>query len=67
MVARINLADCLAQGRSAYETYNYSQQEYLDREYNYKLEFFLVGDRWNYINLSVSTLPWAKRIQNEIL
>src|SRR5574344_265928 len=64
MIAKINLADCLSQGRNAWEYFNYTPQEYLDRESTYKLEFILDGDRWDYINLSVSILPWTKRIQN---
>lgn len=62
-VARINLADCLAQGRSAFEFYNYSPQEFLDREHKYKLDFFLRGDTWDYVDLSISVLSWSKRIQ----
>ncbi len=63
-VATINLPDCLAQGRNAVERYQYSPQEFLDREYNYKLDFFLKGDSWLYIDLSISILSWSKRIQN---
>lgn len=66
-VARINLPDCLAQGRGAFEYLNYSAQEFLDREYDYKLDFFLRGDRWEYIDLSISVLSWSKRIQREEL
>ena len=65
MVANINLADVLAEGRSAFDYFNYSQQEYLDRAYDFNLDFFLLGDRWDYINLSLSVLPWSVRIQNE--
>lgn len=67
VVARINLPDCLAQGRGAFEFYNYSEQEFLDREYDYKLDFFLRGDKWMYMNLSISIASWSKRIQNEEL
>lgn len=63
-VARINLSDMLQQGRGAFDYYGYSIQEYLDREYSYNLAFYLKGDMWEYINLSVSILPWVKRIQN---
>lgn len=62
-VARINLADCLAQGRGAFEYQNYSAQEFLDREYSYKLDFFLKGSEWQYIQLGISILDWSKRIQ----
>ena len=61
-VARINLADCLAQGRGAFERH-YSAQEFLDREYDYKLDFFLQGNQWKYMQLSISILDWVKRIQ----
>lgn len=67
MVANINLADVLAEGRSAFDYYNYNQQEYLDRAYDFNLDFFLLGDRWDYVNLSLSVLPWSIRIQNEDL
>ena len=62
-VARINLADCLAQGRGAFEARQYSAQEFLDREYDYKLDFFLQGNQWKYVQLSISILDWSKRIQ----
>ena len=62
-VARINLPDILQQGRDAYAAQNYGIQEYLDREYDYRLDFFLKGSEWQYINLSVGILDWAKRIQ----
>lgn len=63
-VARINLPDCLAQGRGAFEQRHYTEQEFLDREYDYKLDFFLKGGTWQYMRLSVSLLNWSKRIQN---
>ena len=62
-VALINLPDILQQGRDAYAAQNYGIQEYLDREYDYRLDFFLIGTEWQYINLSVGILDWAKRIQ----
>ncbi|EKC70454.1 lipoprotein, partial [human gut metagenome] len=62
-VARINLADYLAQGRGAFEARHYSAQEFLDREYDYKLDFFLQGNQWKYVQLSISILDWSKRIQ----
>ncbi len=62
LVAEVNLPDLLQQGRAAYDMYSYSTQEYLDREHNYSLSFYLVGDKWEYVNLSVSSLPWTKRI-----
>lgn len=63
-VATINLPDCLAQGRGAFEYLAYSPQEFLDREHDYKLDFFIKGDTWQYAELSISVLSWSKRIQN---
>lgn len=63
-VAQINLPDCLAQGRGAFEFYNYTPQEFLDREYDYHLDFFLKDGTWEYARLSISLLSWSKRIQN---
>ena len=62
-VAVINLPYILCEGRTAYEIYNYRPQEYLDREYDYRLEFFLRGNRWEYISVCIDVLSWAKRIQ----
>ena len=62
----INLADCLAQGRGAFEARHYSEQEFLDREYDYKLDFFLQGNKWKYAMLSISILDWSKRIPQPV-
>lgn len=62
-VARINLADYLAQCRGAFEAQHYSEQEFLDREYDYKLDFFLQGNKWRYAEIRISILDWVKRIQ----
>jgi len=62
-VAVINLPYILSEGRTAYEIQNYQPQEYLDREYDYRLEFFLRGDRWQYVTVCIDVLSWAKRIQ----
>ncbi|EJX08896.1 protein containing DUF1812 [gut metagenome] len=63
MVADINLPDILAQGRNSQEL-QYSPQEFLDREHTYKLDFFLKGDTWDYVELRISVLSWAVRIDN---
>lgn len=63
-VALINLPYILAEGRTAYETYNYTPQEYLDREYDYRLNFFLKGDSWAYCDIVVNVLSWSRRLQN---
>lgn len=62
LVARVNLPYILSQGRQAYELRNYGQQEYLDREHDYRLDFFLKGDEWLMIELHI--LSWSKRIEN---
>ncbi|MDE7412608.1 MAG: FimB/Mfa2 family fimbrial subunit [Muribaculaceae bacterium] len=62
LVARVNLPYILSQGRQAYEIQNYGQQEYLDREHDYRLDLFLKGDDWMMVELHV--LSWSKRIQN---
>lgn len=64
VVAMINLPYTLAEGRKAFEIYNYSPQEYLDREYDYELDFLLKGDSWVYCDVVINLLSWAKRIQN---
>ena len=63
-VAVLNLPYILCEGRMAYETYNYRPQEYLDREYDYRLEFFLRGDRWVYLTICIDRLSWSKRINS---
>lgn len=64
VVADINLASVLAEGRIAYEFYNYSPQEYLDREHDYELDFFLKGDKWQYCDIKIHVLAWSRRKQN---
>ena len=63
-VAVINMTDFLAQGRNAYDMYAYSRQEYLDRSYDYYMDFFIRNDRWQYAEVRINVLSWAKRIQN---
>lgn len=69
IVARLNLPYYLSFGRDAYSTRNYSRQEYLDREYDYHLDFFLRDDnsQWEFMNVRVNILPWVMRFQNETL
>lgn len=64
VVANINLASFLAEGRKAYDYYNYSPQEYLDREYDYELDVILKGDKWQYCDVKIHILAWAKRKYN---
>ena len=63
-VAAINLTDFLSQGRNAYDQYAYSRQEYLDRSYDYYMDFFIKNDLWQYADVRINVLSWAKRIQN---
>ena len=59
-----NLPRLLANGRSAYEYQRWTEQEYLDREYDYDLQIILAGDRWDSVVLRIATLSWSRRIQN---
>lgn len=62
-VVAINLPSMLAEARTAFAAYNYSKQEYLDREYDYHLHFFLKNGTWQYAEVRVNVLSWSKRIQ----
>lgn len=64
VVAAIDLPATLSQGRNAYELYNYSSQEYLDREYDYDMDLFLQNGTWSYLDLRINILSWAMRFQN---
>lgn len=66
-VIRVNLPDLLSRLRTSEDIYRYEPQEFLDRGYDYQLEFFLKGDRLAYVNISISILGWAQRIQFEEL
>lgn len=66
-VIRINLPDLLSRLRTSEEASHYTAQEFLDRGYDYQLDFFLKGDRLAYVNISISILGWNKRIQFEEL
>ena len=66
VVALFNLPYILCEGRMAYEINNYQPQEYLDREYDYRLELWLKNERWEdgaFLTVCVDVLSWAKRIQ----
>lgn len=65
-VARINLPELLVTDRNTAEL-GYPPQEYLDREHNYKLDFFLIGDKWQYINVTVGVLSWQVRNQSVVI
>ncbi|MBR1395402.1 MAG: FimB/Mfa2 family fimbrial subunit [Prevotella sp.] len=70
-IVNIDLCHYLALARNAYETRHYGVQEYLDREYDYRLDFGIEGtgpsETWKYITISINVLSWSIRIQNEEL
>jgi hypothetical protein len=66
----LNLPYILASGRTWVER-NYHYQEYLDREYDYRLQFIIRGARIDEIQLilgsEIHIVSWTKRYQNESL
>ncbi len=66
----INLPYILSSGRTYQERY-YHYQEYLDREYDYRLQFIIRGARVDEVQLFIGTdihiIPWVIRHQNETL
>ena len=64
----INLPYILSSGRTYQERY-YHYQEYLDREYDYRLQFIIRGGRVDelqfFIGTHVHIIPWAMRQQHE--
>lgn len=63
-VIRVNLPDLLSRLRTADELHTYSEQEFLDRAYDYRLTFFLHDGRWAEVQLEISVLSWSVRMQN---
>lgn len=66
-VARVNLPDMLSRLRNSEDYYNYSPQEFLDRGYDYSLDFYLIGGRLSYVYIRISVLNWSMRVQFEDL
>lgn len=64
VVIEVNLPDLLSRLCNYDELHRYSKQEFLDRGYDYNLSFFLSGDSWSYVNVSIGVLGWSKRVQN---
>ena len=66
----LNLPYILSSGRTYQERY-YHYQEYLDREYDYRLQFIIKGGRVDEIQLFLGThihiIPWTVRQQHETL
>lgn len=50
-----------------YDDYHYSNQEFLDRGYDYQLHFYLIGGRLKYVDINIDVLSWAVRYQFEEL
>lgn len=59
-----DLCNLIGQLRNYDETQRYTLQEFLDRGYDFRLTFFLQGDEWQYVDVSIGVLGWSKRIQN---
>ncbi len=66
-VINVNLPNLLSRLASYADTQRYSEQEFLDRGYDYNVEFFLRGGKLSYANISISVLSWSVRIQFEDL
>ncbi len=66
-VIRVDLPNLLSRLRTSEDIYRYTPQEFLDRGYDYQLEFFLKGDRLAYVNISINILGWSQRVQFEEL
>ena len=66
----LNLPYILSSGRT-YQERHYHYQEYLDREYDYRLQFIIRGSRVDEIQLFLGTHvhigPWTVRQQHEVL
>lgn len=66
-VVCVNLADLLSRLRTYEDIYRYSRQEFLDRGYDYSLDFYLNEGELKYVNISISVLSWSVRVQFEDL
>lgn len=66
-VARVNLPDMLSRLRTSEDFYNYSPQEFLDRGYDYSLDFYLLDGQLSYVYIRISVLNWSVRVQFEDL
>ena len=62
-IINVNLPDLLSRLANYDDLHRYSAQEFLDRGYDYSLEFFLKGTRLQYVNISISVLDWSVRVQ----
>lgn len=68
VVANLSLPRVLADNRISHDYYGYTQQGYLDREYNYNLSFYLKNGQWEstqiWIAVDVNVLSWNVRAQD---
>lgn len=62
-----DLSSLLAKGNQAFDVYGWSEQEYLDREYDYSIDFPLGDPMPRWIQVNVSILSWSRRFQREDL
>lgn len=60
-VAKLSLPRILAYNRISQDYYHLTHQGFLDREYNYKLTFFLSNGKWQYTSIEVNMLSWNVR------
>lgn len=61
-VVNVNLPDMISRLRRAAHN-SYTPQEFLDRGYDYQLDFYLKGGQLYYVNISISVLGWSYRYQ----
>ena len=68
-VATLNLVDLLCRLRNYDDLHRYTPQEFLDRAYDYNIEFFLKAgkpayiDVTTYVAIGVNILSWSRRVQ----
>lgn len=59
-----NLPQTLAKGNDAFSGKGWNAQEYLDREYDYSIEFPVEGDVPKWVQVNVAILSWHRIYQN---
>lgn len=59
-VIQVDLPTLLANYRSDLERARYSNQEFLDRESKFNIQFAIVNQTWQYANISVRILKWKR-------
>lgn len=66
VVVRANVADLLTR-QTTYDNVMFTKQGFLDRGYDYQLQFYLNKGKFAYTWINVSVLSWAVRTQEELL